>query len=115
MGLPIPEDITLFAAGVMSYYGKADVWIMIAVSFVSVMAGDCIMFWLGAHYGRKIARRRFFARFLTEERLSDVQQRLRLKGNKLIFVARFMPGFRAPIFFSAGLLHLPFRLFFFLD
>ena len=25
----------------------------------------------------------------------------------LIFAARFMPGFRAPVFFSAGVLHLP--------
>lgn len=37
------------------------------------------------------------------------------RGNKLIFAARFMPGLRAPIFFSAGTLHLPYRVFLFYD
>ena len=33
----------------------------------------------------------------------------------MIFAARFMPGLRAPIFFSAGTLHLPYRVFLFYD
>jgi membrane protein DedA with SNARE-associated domain len=44
LGLPIPEDITLFAAGLISYYGLAHVWWMIVVSLVGVMMGDTIIF-----------------------------------------------------------------------
>lgn len=115
LGVPIPEDITLFAAGVLSYYGLTDVWTMIAVSMLGVLLGDSIIFWLGARYGRKITKKWFFARILPEERLDAVSKQLANKGNRLIFAARFMPGLRAPIFFSVGTLHVPYRVFLFYD
>lgn len=115
LGLPIPEDITLFAAGVLAYYGSANVYWMIVVSFVGVMSGDSVIFFLGAKYGRKITHRWPFRKILTPDRLDQVSDRLRKGGNKVIFMARFMPGLRAPIFFSSGMLHVPFRVFFLFD
>ncbi len=115
LGLPIPEDITLFVAGMLSYYGVTSLITMIIISFVGVLLGDSIIFALGAFYGRKMAQKWPFSRFLTPERLTEVKKRFHKRGNKLIFAARFMPGLRAPIFFSAGTLHLPFRVFFFYD
>lgn len=115
LGLPIPEDITLLAAGILTYYGVANLWIMIFAAFTGVIIGDSIVFYLGATYGRKLTRKPFFSKLLTEERLILVRQKFHDRGNKLIFAARFMPGLRAPIFFSAGMLHLPFRVFLFYD
>jgi membrane protein DedA with SNARE-associated domain len=115
LGLPIPEDITLFVGGMLSYYGVTDVWTMIAVCFIGVLFGDSIIFALGSHYGRRMAQRWPFSRLLTPQRLAEVRTKFHDRGNKLIFAARFMPGLRAPIFFSAGTLHLPFRVFFFYD
>lgn len=115
LGLPIPEDLTLIAGGIISYYGISNVWIMIGVSFLGIMLGDLLMFWLGAKYGRKITQFWFFRKFLPEERLEQVKVKFHRWGNKLIFGARFMPGFRAPVFFTAGMLHLPIRVFLFYD
>jgi protein MpaA len=115
LGVPIPEDITLIIGGVLAYYGICDLWIMIAVSFGGVMLGDSIMFWLGAHYGRRLTKKWIFHKLLPDDRLDSVKGRFNRWGNKLIFIARFMPGLRAPIFFSAGTFHLPFRVFFFYD
>lgn len=115
LGVPIPEDITLFCAGVLAYYGNANVYLMIVVSFWGVMIGDSIIFLLGAKYGRMLTRRWFFAKFLPEERLEVGRKKFKKWGNKLIFAARFMPGLRAPVFFTAGTLHVPFRVFFFYD
>ena len=115
LGFPMPEDIVLFAAGVLSYYGLSDVYMMIVVSMVGVLGGDSIIFFLGSKYGRKLTKKRFFSRILTEERLIEVQKRFHEKGTRLIFAARFMPGLRAPIFFSAGTLHVPFRTFLLYD
>jgi membrane protein DedA with SNARE-associated domain len=114
LGLPIPEDITLFVAGLYCYEYSGNVYAMIAICFVGVMLGDSIIFALGARYGRRLLQRKFFARVLHPERLGAVEKRLK-KGNYVIFLARFMPGLRAPIFFSAGVLKLPFRVFFFYD
>lgn len=113
LGLPIPEDITLFVGGVISYYGITSLWIMIGVCIAGVLIGDSLIFFLGAKYGRALTKKWFFHKLLPDERLNEVKKKFHDRGNKLIFAARFMPGFRAPIFFSAGTLHLPYRVFLF--
>jgi membrane protein DedA with SNARE-associated domain len=111
LGLPIPEDITLFAAGLMAYYGVTGLWAMIGVAFLGVLLGDTLVFFLGSHFGRKLTKSWFFHKLLPDDRLNAVQKRFHKQGDKLLFIARFMPGLRAPIFFSAGTLHLPYRRF----
>ncbi len=115
LGLPIPEDITLFVGGMLAYYGVVNVWLMIIVCMAGVLIGDSTIFMLGKKYGQEITKKPFFSNYLSPERLQIVQQKLHEKGNKVIFAARFMPGLRAPTFFSAATLHLPFRVFFFYD
>jgi membrane protein DedA with SNARE-associated domain len=80
-----------------------------------VLIGDSTIFMLGQKYGREITKKPFFSNYLSPERLEIVKQKFHEKGNKVIFAARFMPGLRAPTFFSAATLHLPFRVFFFYD
>lgn len=115
LGLPIPEDVFLFAGGLTCYYGLTNLWLMIIVAYVGVMFGDSVIFFLGAFYGRRLTKKWIFHKLFPDERLDLVAKSFRERGNKLIFAARFMPGFRAPIFFSAGTLHLPYRIFFFYD
>jgi membrane protein DedA with SNARE-associated domain len=115
LGLPIPEDVTLFAGGLLAYYGVTQVWMMMFAALVGVLAGDSIIFWLGAKYGRKLTKKWIFHKLLPDDRLDAVKEKFHARGNKLIFAARFMPGLRAPIFFSAGTLHLPYRVFLFYD
>lgn len=114
-GLPTPEDIVLFAAGMLAFYGNANIYVMVAVCFAGVMIGDIAVFTIGAVYGRRVTKIPFVQRLLPPSRLNIVRKKLHKQGSKVIFAARFMPGFRMPIFFSAGTLHLPFRVFFFYD
>ena len=115
IGLPLPEDVVLFAAGLLSYYGVTDVRWMIFVAFLSVLGGDAMIFYLGSHFGPRLTKKWLFHKLLPDDRLASVRNQFRKKGNKLIFAARFMPGLRAPIFFSAGTLRLPFSVFLFYD
>ncbi len=115
LGIPIPEDIILVVAGYATYMGITDLWLMILACYVGVILGDSIMFFLGSFFGKKLVRRWPFNKFLSETSLALAKRKLRQRGNKLIFAARFMPGLRAPIFFSAGTLHLPARIFLFYD
>lgn len=109
LGIPIPEDITLFAAGVLTYYGVCDVWIMIAICLAGVLIGDTFVFWLGHRFGRKLLTKWPFRLFLNEKKVDDIREKLKEHGGKLLFAARFMPGVRSTIFFTTGLLHLPYR------
>ena len=115
LGLPIPEDITLFAAGLLAYYGVTNVWVTMAVCLAGVLLGDTIIFSLGHHYGRKLTKKWFFHKLLPDERLNAVSKKLKKGGDKFLFLARFMPGFRAPVYFSAGTLHVHFSKFILYD
>jgi membrane protein DedA with SNARE-associated domain len=114
-GVPIPEDITLIAAGVLAYAKAANVWGMIGVGMAGVLVGDSAMFLLGRRYGLALAKRPFVARILPEDRLERVSEVLNKRGNKILFAARFMPGLRSPLFFTAGALGVPMRVFLFFD
>lgn len=116
LGLPVPEDVTLFAAGVLAYYGVCGLWQIVLISLFGVVIGDSFMFMLGAKYGRRLTRFRLFKNVLSEDRLDAVALKLKAaKGERLLFAARFMPGLRAPFFFTAGVLHVPYRKFLFYD
>lgn len=115
LGLPLPEDITLFAAGISVYFGLSNLWTMIVVAYLGIIVGDSIIFWLGATLGRKLTKFPLFQRLLPDERLNDARAKFNKRGNRLIFMARFMPGLRAPTYFSAGMLHIPYRVFLFYD
>ncbi len=114
-GLPVPEDIVLFAAGLMAYYNRADVYVMLIVTFAGVIIGDASVFTIGALYGKRLRRKAWVKRFLPPARMRTVRRKLHKQGSKVIFAARFMPGLRTPVFFTSGTLHLPFRVFLFYD
>ena len=102
-GVPIPEDITLVSGGVISGLGYTNVHIMLVVSLFGVLLGDSTTYWLGRIYGTKILRFRPIRRFLTLDRLRMVRSKFEQYGNRVLFVARFLPGLRAPIYMVAGI------------
>jgi len=115
LGLPIPEDFTLFASGMLAFYGVVNVWWVIIVCLAGVLIGDSMIFWLGAKYGGEMAKHPHLSRWLPPERIENLKQKLHKNSDKLIFTARFTPILRAPTYFAAGALHLPFRKFFLYD
>jgi membrane protein DedA with SNARE-associated domain len=115
LGFPMPEDIILFAGGLSAYYGLTNLWVVILVAYLGVILGDSLTFFLGAVYGRKLTKKWIFHKLLPDERLNAARNKIHKSGNKLIFSARFMPGLRAPLYFCAGTLHLPYRIFLFYD
>lgn len=102
-GLPIPEDITLVAGGVISGLGEANLYIMIVVGLAGVILGDGLMFSAGYFLGPKILKFRWINKLLTPKRYIKVQQKFDRYGNSVIFVARFLPGLRTPIYITAGM------------
>ncbi|MCC6278207.1 MAG: DedA family protein [Oligoflexia bacterium] len=104
MGVPIPEDITLFVAGYLTYLGNIELGPAIMVCLVGVLIGDYFLFFLGRIYGKKVLQWKLLSFVLTPERVALAQQRLKKNAKKVCFVARFLAGLRAPIFFTAGML-----------
>jgi membrane protein DedA with SNARE-associated domain len=106
LGLPIPEDISLIAAGYFSYKRVLDVNTAFAVCFAAVLAGDTMAFFLGRFFGRRVLASPFARRYFTPRRQLRVRAYFRKFGSKVVLIGRFTPGFRFTIFFTAGTLHL---------
>jgi len=106
LGLPIPEDISLIAAGYFSYKRVLDINTAFAVCFAAVLAGDTLAFLLGRFFGRRVLDSSFARRYFTPKRQLRVRAYFRKFGSKVVLIGRFTPGFRFTIFFTAGTLHL---------
>ena len=120
-GLPIPEDISLIAAGYLSWRGKQghspiiNVHLAFAVCFAAVLAGDTIAFFFGRRYGRRVLASNLARRYFTPRRQLRTRAYFRKFGSKVILVGRFTPGLRFTIFFTAGTLHVRASVFFIYD
>ncbi|QQE12786.1 DedA family protein [Planctomycetota bacterium] len=116
-GAPIPEDLPIMLGGFLC--GKNDpaasAYVMLPVLFISIVGADGIVFWLGRKYGHHVPKLPLLRRYLTEKRLQKTEASLNKHGGKFIFVARFLPGMRAPAFFTAGIFKLPYWKFLFFD
>lgn len=102
MGLPIPEDVTLIVAGILSSVGTISFGGAIAAGFFGVLIGDGILFFLGRRFGARVYSFPLFRRLWTPERIAMAEDKIRRNGKLICFIARFMPGLRAPIYLTAG-------------
>lgn len=114
-GLPLPEDIILFALGYLSFTGSVDLTASIFVALAGVLVGDSTIYFIGRLFGERVLKIPLFRRVLTAERLDSVRDTFHANGSVYLFFARFTPGLRAVTFWSAGLFKIPFRTFFLLD
>lgn len=111
LGLPLPEDITLLAAGLLASAGHMSLAGALAAGFFGVLAGDMFLFFMGRRYGSKIFGLPGFRRIFTPARITAAETRVRRNGHFICFIARFLPGLRSPIFALAGAMGVKFSVF----
>jgi membrane protein DedA with SNARE-associated domain len=115
LGLPVPEDIVLVAAGALAEI-DGRTWLETSVvMYAGVMVGDSIIFFAGRHLGGKLRSARWFQRGFPEKKQARVQALFERYHSTALFVGRFLPGLRAPIFFTAGSTSVKFWKFFLFD
>lgn len=115
LGVPIPEDITLISAGILAGLHKITLAGALIAGFTGVLLGDCILFFLGRFYGNRVLLLPGFRSVFTETRVNMARSKV-LSNSKLIcFTARFLPGLRAPIYLTAGMLGVRPVIFLVLD
>ncbi len=110
-GLPIPEEVPIIAAGVLSR-GTLNPWLALASCFIGAVLGDIVMYGIGRKFGRKLLESRgWLSNLLSAEREREIEDHFRRHGMKVLFTARFLVGLRSPIYLTAGILKVPFRRF----
>lgn len=115
LGLPLPEDIPLLTGGYLCGIDRCRLQIMIPLTLGAVLLADSVIYLLGRRYGHHVPRLPLVRRYLTEKRLARAERAFHDHGGKTLFTARFLPGLRAPAFFTAGVFKIPFWKFLAID
>jgi membrane protein DedA with SNARE-associated domain len=115
LGIPIPEEIPVLAAGVLSHEGIVRWWIALPLCLVAILGGDAVLYWIGHHWGEHILDWRAVRFILTKEREEQFKASYRRHGMKIVFAARHVAGLRAAAFLTAGIVRVPFAQFIAVD
>ncbi|MET0404073.1 MAG: DedA family protein [Cystobacter sp.] len=117
LGVPLPEDISLILGGFLAHKGAASLPVMMLVGFGGILVGDSLIFLAGRRLGSKVGRSPsgFLARVITPEKLARVEGLFALHGQKIVMIARFLPGVRAVTYFTAGSAGMSYGRFIFWD
>lgn len=115
LGVPIPEDITLIAAGILAAVESMSLPGALAAGLFGVLAGDAFMFYLGRFYGRRALSLPVIRSIMTPKRVEMAERRVLRNSKFICFTARFLPGLRSPIFLTSGMLGVKPVIFFTLD
>lgn len=115
LGVPIPEDITLISGGILISYNFSNFWTILLVSTAGILCGDSVVYLLGRFLGEKIIRSNIISKLLKVKHIDTVEKALDQYGNYIVFLARFMPGLRMPVYFTVGTFKRSFLSFFLID
>lgn len=111
LGVPIPEDIPLIAAGVLAQQGAAPFWVALLVCAAGVMIGDTSIFLMARRLGPRALDRPLFRKLLPPARRARIERLFARWGGGVIFGARHVAGLRAPTFAFAAMHGMPLRRF----
>lgn len=112
-GLPIPEEISLLAAGFIVKKQSSSLLLGWIVGFLGVTLGDLISWTMGRTVG--LEPKGFVAKLIGPDQIRDIEQFYRKWGDWAIVIARQIPGMRFPTFFFAGASAIPLGRFYLID
>jgi membrane protein DedA with SNARE-associated domain len=115
LGVPLPEDITLLAAGILASVGSISLPGAMAAGFFGVMAWDAFLYTVGRKYGRRAFELPIIRTIMTPKRAAMAERKIRRNSHFICFFARFMPGLRSPIFLLSGIMGVRPIVFYGLD
>jgi membrane protein DedA with SNARE-associated domain len=107
LGLPIPEEVPIIVAAVLTRNGQMTAPLAIASCLVGVLLGDLVVYFMGFVYGEKVLSLPVTRRLLTRQREAQIKGYFHRHGFKILLSGRFMPGFRTAAYLTAGILKLP--------
>ncbi|UPK41251.1 VTT domain-containing protein [Paenibacillus pabuli] len=109
LALPLPGEMLMSYIGLSVYEQKLN-WLFCIISAGSgVLLGVTLSYWIGYRLGRPFITRYGTRVHLTEERIVKMTEWFEKYGDKLLFVAYFIPGIRHITGYFCGVTRMPFR------
>jgi glycerol-3-phosphate O-acyltransferase / dihydroxyacetone phosphate acyltransferase len=111
LGAPIPEEIPIIAAAVLSHEDVVRWWLALPICLLGVLSGDMVLYWIGRHWGERVLDCRLARLVLSPAREQWLKAAYRRHALKTIVTARHVIGLRAAAFLTAGSAAVPFWKF----
>jgi len=111
VGLLVPGETALLVAGAVAGQGVINVYLLIAIAWVSAVLGDTVSFYLGHRLGRSFVLEHGDRVGITEERYVKVEDYFEKHGGKTVLIGRFLGLVRALSPFVAGSSGMRYRAF----
>ena len=115
LGVPIPEEMPIAAAGILSHEGLARWWLALPVCLLGVLSCDVVLYWTGRRWGERVLGWRVVRWVLTAQRAEWLKEAYRQHAMKTVAMARHVVGLRAAAFLTAGMARVPFWKFILAD
>jgi membrane protein DedA with SNARE-associated domain len=107
----VPSETLVVIGGNLASSGDLVLWFVILSGAAGAVLGDNISYGIGSWVGEKTVKRVFRSE-KAHQRLEWAERTLDERGAYIILIARFIPGGRTAVTFSAGYIHsLPWRRF----
>src|SRR5262249_11218360 len=90
-------------------------WILLPICILGVVLSDGLLYGLGRFFGTRLLDLPFMARMMPAQKRQRIEQNFHRYGVKILLFARMLPGIRAPIFITAGIMRLPLQRFLLAD
>jgi membrane protein DedA with SNARE-associated domain len=116
LGLPLPEDIPLIAAGYLIWQQDIKTFPTFLIAIIAILIGDSLLFFIGRKLGSSINEtKKPIFRFMRPQKIAKAEALFEKYGDWVVFLGRFVAGIRAMIFCCAGILKMPYLRFIFFD
>jgi membrane protein DedA with SNARE-associated domain len=111
LGVPIPEEMPIIAAAVLSHEGIVRWWLALPLCLLGVLLGDMVLYWVGRHWGEQVLNWRLARLVLSPAREQWLKAAYRRHALKTVVTARHVMGLRAAAFLTAGIARVLFWKF----
>ena len=102
-GTFISEDLTCIGAGILVAEGSLALGTALAGCFLGIWLGDIGLWYLGRIGRRGAVRFSFIQAIIERPAVASAMESLRTRGGGLIWLSRFTPGMRLPLYVAAGI------------
>jgi membrane protein DedA with SNARE-associated domain len=94
VGIPLPGETVLIAAGALAHRGSLILWETMALGSLGAVMGGQVGYGVGRFGGRPFVLRWGRYAFITPERLGRAERFFERHGGRAVFLARFITGLR---------------------
>lgn len=115
LGLPIPGELILIFFGALVYWGKLDLWVMVAVGLAAILLGNHFWYFAGRRGGKRWLRWLCRATLGSAQCIARTEHFFQRYGPASLLFAKFVPGFRSFAVPLAGMTGIGYRRFLVFD